>query len=190
MGALDELMAADAAEQAVRLPKDELVASISAMANQQIDLERQVEYAELALEELRGRLSKIRDFDLPSAMEQAGTSLIKLLDGSILEVKEDVYAGITEEHRTAAFAWLEQTGNDGLIKNAVSCNFGKGQDAEARELQALLESNGYSYSANRSVHPQTLKAFVRRRLADGELIPADVFSIHVKRSAKITAAKR
>jgi hypothetical protein len=184
------MMAEDADERSVRLPKDELVASISALANQQLQLEKELEYEELKLEELKARLSRVRDSELPSLMEQAGVTLLKLLDGSLLEVKEDVYAGITEEHKVAAFAWLEETGNDGIIKNEIKAAFGKGQDAEAKELQALLNAHGYSYTALRSVHPQTLKAFVRKQLEAGIIVPTDVFSVHVKRSTKIVAPKK
>jgi hypothetical protein len=113
-----------------------------------------------------------------------------LLDKSTVRIKEDVYAGITEENREAAFEWLETTDNDGIIKNEVKCAFGKGQDEQAKQLLELLEKNGHSFTNTRNVHPQTLKAFVREQLKEGLPIPTDLFSVHVKKVAEITAPKR
>jgi hypothetical protein len=186
-------MEEDSRERAIRLPEQAVVASISDLANQQLQLEKELEYAELALEELKGRLSRVRDVDLPAIMQQAGTRMLKLTNGAILEIKEDFFASIPEDKQEKAFRWFTVTGNDGLIKNEIKANFGKGQDAEAQELQDKLDELGYSYTAKRSVHPQTLKAFVRKVVESGEFtIPQlnENFSVHGKNSAKITVAKK
>ena len=193
MPGIEDLMEEDSRERAIRLPEQAVVASISDLANQQLQLEKELEYAELALEELKGRLSRVRDVDLPAIMQQAGTRMLKLTNGAILEIKEDFFASIPEDKQEKAFRWFTVTGNDGLIKNEIKANFGKGQDAEAQELQDKLDELGYSYSAKRSVHPQTLKAFVRKVVESGEFtIPQlnENFSVHVKNSAKITVAKK
>ncbi len=141
------------------------------------------------LKRRKEELSSVREFELPNAVEAVGLMEIRLLNGSSVTIKEDVYAGITEENREDAFKWLEETGNSGIIKTEVKCPFGKGQDAEAKQLVDLLGSQGFSFTNSRTVHPQTLRAFIKRQMEDGKPVPTDIFSVHVKKVASIKQAK-
>ena len=183
-------MASDAAEQAMRLPSDDGLRIVADLANEQLRLEQLVADQELALKDLKSQLTKVSEVDLPSALEALGVASVTLSDGGCITIKESVFAGITEKNKEAAFEWLEATDNDGIINNAVECNFGKGQDSEAQRLTELLSSQGYSFTNSRSVHSQTLKAFVRKQLEEGLPIPVDVFSIHVKKTALIGLPKK
>jgi hypothetical protein len=187
---LSQLMADDSAKQAVYLPSDDELKTVGELANEQLRLEALVAVQEQALKELKEQLAQVREFTLPAALEAFGMMSITLLDKTKVNIKEDVYAGITEENREAAFEWLEATENDGIIKNEVKCPFGKGQDAEAKRLVDLLSSQGYSFVNTRTVHPQTLKAFVRKQLEEGLPVPTDVFSIHIKKVASIELPKK
>ena len=202
---LSQMMAEDSAKQAIKAPTDEALRTVSDLANKQISLESTYEEAivyqllkmepsvlelEEALKRKKEELAKIKEFDLPNALESIGMTEFKLTDDTKVTVKEEVYAGITDENREGAFKWLYDTGNDGIIKNEVKCPFGKGQDGSARELVELLTLQGYSFTNSRTVHPQTLKAFVRGQLEDGKPIPTDVFSIHVKKIATIKQPKQ
>lgn len=186
---LSQLMADDSAKQAVRLPSDDELKTVGELANEQLRLEKSLAEQELLLKELKEQLTQVREFSLPAALEAFGMTSVTLRDGSKINIKQDVYAGITEENREAAFEWLEATDNDGLIKNEVKLPFGKGQDAEASKLTELLSSQGYSFINSRTVHPQTLKAFIRKQLEDGLPVPMDIFSVHVKNIASITLPK-
>lgn len=140
---------------------------------------------EEALKLRKVTLQTIKESSLPNALEAFGLSEVKLLDGSKVTVKDEVYSAITEENKPAAFSWLEKTGNDGIIKNEFKVPFGKGQDSEAKELESILREHGISYSSSRSIHYQTLRAFVKQQLEGGKPIPSDIFSIHVKKVATI-----
>jgi len=184
------LMEDDAASQAMRLPKDDELKTVAELANEQIRLEGLVAEQELALKVLKEQLTRVSELSLPAALEAFGLTTVTLLDGSKVTVKENIYAGITEENEEAAFEWLEATDNEGIIKNEVKCPFGKGQDAEAKRLVDLLSSQGYSFINARTVHPQTLKAFVRKQLEEGLPVPTDIFSIHVRKVASIDPPKK
>ena len=188
MSELSDMMAQDAA-QTRRAPNDEDLKVVSDLANEQLRLENEVEEQGAKLKALNEQLAKVREFDLPSALEKFGLLSITLLDKSKIVIKEDVYAGITEENREKAFEWLEVTGNDGILKNEVKVPFGKGQDAEAQELVTLLTERGVSFTNVRDVHPQTLRAFIRRQMEDGLPVPSDIFSIHIKKVASIVLPK-
>ena len=188
---LSEMMESDAQEQVARhFPTDEEMRTVAELANEQLRLEKLVSDRELELRTIKDQLAKVREVDLPKAFEAFSITGVKLLDDTTVNIKEEIFSGITEENKSAAFAWLEETGNDGIIKNEIKVPFGKGQDADAKVASELLTTAGFSFSNNRSVHPQTLKAFVRTQLADGEPIPTDIFSIHVKKTAEIKLPRK
>lgn len=197
---ISQMMEEDSRQTPIKVPKDEDFKTISELANRQLLLENNHEQRivdtilacnpsvpelEDALRRKKEELSKLKEVDLPNAVESFGLSEFKLLDNSVVSIKEEVYAGITEENKKSAFEWLEATDNDGIIKNEVKCPFGKGQDAEAKQLVDLLAGQGFSFTNSRTIHPQTLKAFVKRQLEDGKPVPTDIFSIHIKKIAVI-----
>jgi hypothetical protein len=200
---LTEMMAADASNAKKSLTAaDEDLQAVGILANHQHWLETRLDLGivssissldpsigelEAALKAKKEELTKIKEVSLPNALEKFGISELRLVDGSLVSVKEEVYAGITEDNKEPAFKWLRATGNDGIIKNDVNCAFGKGQDAEAKQLIDMLIVQGYSFTNKFSVHPSTLKAFVRKQLEAGSPIPTDVFSIHVKKVATVKA---
>ncbi len=188
---LNDVMAQDAEERVgIAVPKDEDLLTISQLAHEQLRLEDEVEQAEERLKDLKDQLRAIERGKLPEALAKFRLTKFEIEGGGEVSVKDDVYAGITVENQPKAFAWLERSGNDDLIKNEISLNFGKGQDAESQALVDTLTEQGYSFQRKRSVHPQTLKAFVRHALEEGVAIPFDTFSIHVDKVAKIKLKKK
>jgi hypothetical protein len=170
-------------------PTDEDLASIANLANKQLTLERQLEEQQELLKQIGEDLAQVREVAIPNLLEKLGMTEFKLIDGSMVSVKDDLYAAITKENQAAAFSWLEETGNDGIIKNEVKVPFGKGQDEQAKQLLAVLDGHGFSYTNVRNVHPQTLRAFVRGQIEDGRPVPVDLFSIHIKKVATVKLPK-
>lgn len=188
---LTNLMGDDAdARIGISLPTDADLQTISDLANEQLRLQDEVEAAEERLKSLKEQLRSIERGKLPEALSRFRLTHFGIEGGGEISVKDEVYAGITEDHRAEAFRWLETSGNDDIIKNEVSLNFGKGQDDQASDLIDLLNERGYSFDRKRAVHPQTLKAFVRHALEEGVPIPFDTFSIHVDKVAKIKLKKK
>ena len=189
MSDLSEMMREDAST-AFKAPTDEELKTVGELAHEQLRLEKLMEEQEEVLRTIKDQLVDIREFKLPNAVEKFGFSEFKLKDGSSVVIKEEVYAGITDENKPAAFEWLEKTGNDGIVKNEVKCPFGKGQDQEAKLLVDLLNNHGYSFTNSRTIHAQTLKAFVKHQMEDGNPVPLDIFSVHIKRVSNIKQPKR
>lgn len=165
------------------------IASVGQLARDQIRLEKELEEAEEDLKKAKEALAKVKDVELPNALKKFGLSEIKLTDGSSVTIKEEIYTGITEQNQAAAFDWLTKTGNEGLIKNEVKSTFGKGQEQAAKEYVTLLTDRGFSFTNKKSVHPMTLKSFVKHRLEAGEEVPVDIFSLHVKKVATVKKGK-
>lgn len=129
--------------------------------------EQATEAAETALKEAKERERLLREETLPGMLNELGVENLTLLDGSAISMKQEVYCSITEEKKAEAFKWIEDNGFGGIIKTVVSVPFGKGEIEKAMDLLVALEEmdipSGY---IDRSVHAQTLKAFVKERLGE------------------------
>lgn len=128
--------------------------------------------------------------DLPDLMQECGLQSVTLEDGSKIEVREEVDAAITEATRSRAMAWLTDNDFGGLIKTVVSVEFERGLVSEARQLADNLNGEGLFANLKETVHPQTLRAFVREQMQDGRPIPVDLFNVHPYNIAKLTKGKK
>ena len=72
----------------------------------------------------------------------------------------------------------------------MSVSFGKGEDDTALETMTLLEKEGLFPDQKESVHPSTLKAFVKERIESGDnaFTPdtQKLFSVYQGKRTKIT----
>lgn len=175
-------------------------------AQRLVAAEKATAEAEAALKEAKERERFMREETLPGMMQELGVEKMTLTDGNEITVKPEVYCSITEYNRSAAFAWLESNEGGGIIKTQVSVPFGKGELQQAIELvEKLNEQLGVDTATiDRAVHPQTLKAFLKERLADpkGEddftpeeravgkgPLPLETFSARYVQTAKIKMKK-
>lgn len=162
---------------------------LSRLAKESSELEAEINRDTGQLEEKNAKLMKLLRVRIPEIMSTLGMEEFKLTDGSVVSVKEDIKCGITEANKPSAFAWLEEKNFDGIIKTKVATDFGKGEIEKAKEVMALLEQAGFHGSMDRSIHPATLKSFVKERLENGDAIPIDTFGIFEFKMAKIKLPK-
>lgn len=142
------------------------------------------------LKKKKAEALKTERVDLPALMAEFGLTEIKLEDGTIVSIKEDVDAKISEVNRPAAMGWLTANGFGGIIKTEVSVLFGAGSHDDAARLVGDLAKSGYSGAQMaETVHPSTLKSFVREQLACGTAIPFDLFGIFPYNKAIIKEKK-
>lgn len=146
--------------------------------------------AELALANLKRDLLRTKREDLPELMRECELKNFTLTDGSEIELKDDVQCAITEQNKPLAHKWLVDHEYDGIIKTAVAMPFGRGEHETALEVAAKISQEyGRQAEVTETVHPQTLRAFVRERLEAGEKIPTDLFSIFPFTEAKVKPPK-
>ena len=140
-----------------------------------------------ALDDAKGRYNDIRLVALPELMAEVGLSEVKLEDGTVISITEEVAASIKEANRVPAMRWLVDHGYAGLIKSRVIVNT---TPEEAEELYGSLRGNYPELDLDEKVHPMTLKSFVKERLAAGEDVPMDLFGVHPYSVAKIKRIKK
>ena len=162
------------------------VAGLARKIKQQQD---KVERLDRELKDEKQALLKLTDEDLPSTMADLGLSRFSLDDGSTVEVKPTYGASILVKDRPAAYDWLRENGFDDIIKNVISCQFGRGEDDQASAFHAFASQQGYPADQNESIHASTLKAFVKERIETGEDFPHTLFGAYVGQRAIIRGAK-
>lgn len=153
------------------------------------DKEKEVAALEQKLKDEKKALLKLTDEELPTMLAEIGLSSMKLDDGSEVTVKPTYGASILVDNRPAAYEWLREQGYDDIIKNTVACQFGRGEDDKASAFKAFAEKEGYLAEQKEEIHPQTLRAFVKERVENGDDFPMELFGAYVGQRAVVKRSK-
>ena len=165
----------------------DLTGRVAVLAQRQVRLEREVEKAEESLKVAKAALAQVAERDLPEAMEALELVELLMADGSRVTLSDDVAVGITKEREPQAFAWLRAHGHGRLLKRLVAVSFGRDEDATAERTFAQLAGQfGPRASQKVTVHFQTLKAFVKEQLRDGQPLPMELFGVVPLKRTKVT----
>ncbi len=159
---------------------------IAKSCNKLLETQNEIAKLEDRLKTFKTTETTLSEQTIPNLMQQAGVSLIKLKDGSSVEIKPFYAARIPSSKIEEAFEWLRTNGHGDLIKNNVMLTFGRKQDNEAKSLVAELREKGHNVKQAEKVEPMTLKAFVKEQIQDGKNVPSDLFGVYVASKTKIT----
>lgn len=171
------------------------VAQLVNLANKQ---KADLEMADAAAAQAKADLARTLTEDLPELMRELTLTELKLEDGTEVDIREEVDCSITEANRVNAHAWLREHGFGALIKSAVSVFFGRDEEAMRDELLELLASHFEGTDkvpeVHETVHPATLKSFIKERRAAAADAPDDVpptalFGIYAYSKAKVVPPK-
>ena len=158
---------------------------VSALANKQLGLAKQLEELEASVKAKKEELRLTSEQELPDAMQAAGLTQIKLSTGENIAINEFYNAHISKANQEIAYTWLLANGHEGLIKNEVLLKFGREETAVVDETVAALKSRGLAPEIRQSIHPSTLKAFVKEQLTTGNDIPTEPFGVYIGSKAII-----
>ena len=158
---------------------------IAKSCNKLLETQNEIAKLEDRLKTFKTTETTLSEQTIPNLMQQAGVSLIKLKDGSSVEIKPFYAARIPSSKVEEAFEWLRTNGHGDLIKNNVMLTFGRNQDNEAKSLVAELREKGHNVKQAEKVEPMTLKAFVKEQIQGGKNVPADLFGVYVASKTKI-----
>jgi len=158
---------------------------VSDLAKKQLQLARQVATLEEDLKAKKEELRLTSEQELPDAMQAAGLNQIVLNTGEKISINEFYNAHISKANQEVAYQWLVENGHEGLIKNEVLLKFGREESTVVDETVSALQSRGLSPEVRQSVHPSTLKAFVKEQFTSGNDIPTEPFGIYIGTKATI-----
>ena len=163
---------------------DEL-ANVSSLAQKQINLTNEVSQIEDMLKAKKEELRLVQEQELPDALSEVGLTQIVLSSGEKISLSEFYSAHISKANQQQAYQWLIENGHEGIIKNEVSLKFNRGESQIVDETVLALKSRGLSPEVKQSIHPSTLKAFVKEQLTTGNDIPTEPFGIYIGTKANI-----
>lgn len=178
-------------EQLAQAPLgDNILAAIAQTARDVLAARDDVAEKEAALKASQQKLKTLVEEVLVELMKEAGQEKLTTADGLIVDVKEMVRGQPSAENQPAAFAWLRDTGNGGIIKSQIIADLGKAPKEKVQEaIQALVKLGIPTASAKEAVAWQTLGALVREKLAAGENIPLDLLGVHIWKQADVKPKK-
>ena len=152
---------------------------IGAVANDVADTEKEIQDLEDKLKTKKDYKKHLAENVLPNLFAEVGLSELKLADGRHLKVSNYYGASIKDTKKEAAFNWLRDNGFGDLIKNQVSCSFGRNEDEKASSLISDLSEKGLEPAQREWVEPSTLRAFVREQYEAGREIPMDLLGAYI-----------
>ena len=120
-------------EDASSIPEDN-IGKIGAVATDIAETENEIANLKEQLKKKEEYRTKLSEEVLPSLFSEVGLSELKLSDGRKIKVSEYYRAAIKVENREAAYAWMRNNGFGDLVKNQVTCSFGRNEDEKARGL--------------------------------------------------------
>ena len=137
------------------------VKSISEKCRQLKDLQEQLKKKNEELDHIKFKVRDMEERIIPEMMQEAGVSLLKLSDGSQVEVKPFYAAKIPESRVEEAFGWLRSNGHEDLIKNPE-----KYEDKSLTTIQK--ETLGRLDLDEKAARVDVIKAEIKRQLGDNK----------------------
>lgn len=189
MSSILDMMEDDVSSGGLNTVDTDGLKSVAGLAKRIQETEDEIAKVEEYLKSKKKDLQKLTDEDLPSILQEMGLSSFTLDDGSKVDVKPLYGASIPVSRREEAHEWLRDNGYDDIIKNVVSCSFGRGEDEQAVAFKETAAKLGLHPEQNESVHSSTLRAWVRERVENGEEFPMDLFGAFVGQRATIKKGK-
>jgi len=157
---------------------------LSGHVRQLRSLEQQIADAEDHIKALKQQKHSLSTEIIPSMMDSMGVERVDV-DGVSVVRKNVVHASIPPNRKDEVFQWLRENNLDDIIKNDVTCSFGRGQDNAAGHVLGQLREQGYDPVQKTHIHPMTLKGFVRERIENGQDIDLDMFGAYIMNTAEI-----
>lgn len=167
-------------------------ARVKELIAESVSLAETIEGINEALSHAQARFNVIKSKELPEALAELGTTEFVDPDtGFKAELSSFVSGSLPKEiePREKAINWLSEHDGEGLIKTEVNLAFGKSEHNMAMDLVGRLRDEGFTVQIESGVHAQTLQAFARERLANGEDVDTEVLGLYVGNIAKVNKAK-
>lgn len=169
---------------------DDALQRITNLGKQLRDAQAEVKRLTAELAAAKAIQTRLEREALPELMREYDLDEFKLTDGAKVTIKDDLECAITEANKEAAHKWITKRGDDGIIKTVLLVEFDRDEREQAIKLaQKVRKLTNKPVEVSESVHPQTLKAYLRELLKKKVKVPIDLFSLHPFPKAKLTPAK-
>ncbi len=102
--------------------------------------------------------------------------------GLKVQLAEKLRGNIPERHRVEALKWLNDQGHGDIIKRQIIIEFGKDEEKWADKFMrdCNQRKKQLNMKVKRTVHAQTLQAWCREMLSEGEVFPMELFGVYMQ----------
>jgi len=165
---IENQMEQDAAEERERPVSN----SLTVLGQQAWELEIEIAEAEAEVKRLNKKLEKLMKHSIPTALSEAGVDEFGFenAEGNMCRIGKEMKVRGTlsdAEDIDDALAYLESSGLRGVAKTKVELDFNMDQEQEADNLAVAIDGiTGRRPMVTKTIHPQTLIAFVRSKLKE------------------------
>lgn len=170
-----------------------LRAQLDKLALDVLKIDERIEKGEALIKELKAQRRKIVMVVLPPALQSVGLKEYTTVDDLVVTVKTIVSGSLPKEEkaRKEAIEVVMKAGGEGLFTHEVSIGFGKGDMDKANQVLEAIGKLGFNHAVlEDKIHPQTLCAFVREKMASGEQIDVEKIGVFVAPEADIKLKKK
>jgi hypothetical protein len=172
---------------------DGQLARISELMAVEDQLNSAIDTHEALLSDLKQRRNEITREQLPTLMAEAGVEKFKCSATGTearLTFEADGALGTDQDEKDRKIDVLIDAGADEIVKMVVTVAFSKGEFEKAKQLAEELRERELAAFAARSIHPQTLKSWIKERMEAGDNLPLDEIGIWYGQVAKIKRPKQ
>ncbi len=152
----------------------DLLQRITAAATELAGAVKTVATIEEQLEKAKSRVLNLRTQALPQLFDEAGIPGLDIDEATRVERDTEVYCSISEANQAAAATWLRENNLGSVVKEVIFIPIDKGDTERVKQITQVLVKNKIGFAEKSTVHPQTLKALVKERLADAKPIGAAI----------------
>lgn len=167
------------------------IQALNSLLQDAVSMEEAVAQMEEDLKAAKRTLHALTAKRIPDLMDEIGLDSVTF-SGWQVKVQDFVSGSLPKEadKRASALDWLKDAGAGGLIRTEISLAFGPAEHDAALELRRRLVSNGYDPEMDVGVNSQSLCAFARERIRNGEPVDADLLGLYVGKVAKLKRLAR
>jgi len=164
---------------------------LAGLAERQKELEAKIAERQAEVKDLEAQVREISWKQIPELLDSLNMSSFKLRDGSEITVTETLRLSIPKERQAEAIAWLIANDGEFLVKEEFGFKFDKGEgDAAKQFAEYCAKYEGRLNMAHfEGVETNSVKAFIRAKLEDGEEVPLAMLGGHRQTISKITLPK-
>lgn len=150
-------------------------------------LRTQLETQEAITADIKEQLRRVRHQDLPEAMQAAGVDRLRTPSGLEARLVFECSGTLSsdEAERDRQLELLIGAGAGEVVKSVVSVAFGKDEYAKAMGLLGELQRRNLTATYARTIHPMTLKSWVKERMEAGDAIPLSEVGLWYGQIAKV-----
>lgn len=172
-------------EQGAAQAAPDALAALNNKLAEAITLKEMVDQMEEDLSAAKQALQALNTQVIPDMMTELGMDEVTQR-GWKIKVGEFVSGSLPKEPaaRQKAIDWLTANDAGELLKTQLAVNFTRSQHNDALALADTVRQSGFEPSVESTVHPQTLMAFARERIKNGEPLDIETLGLYTGRVAK------